>query len=131
MERRNRALLIFGTVLLAIGLLASFYQVTLRVGQPPGVVLYQIVAPYQGVGIVLLVSGIILIALGFLHLTASEKMVERSRPVGIVVICFLTLFASVLYGFFGAMSIGVWALTGGATGEGNASLVLLVALPFL
>jgi hypothetical protein len=49
---------------LTIGLFASVYHVTHHVGQPPAAVVYQIVTPYQNVGIVLDVVGIILLALG-------------------------------------------------------------------
>ncbi len=67
MEGRNKGLVILGIILLAIGLFASFYQVTLYVGQPPARVLTQIVTPYQNVGIVLDVAGIIFLALGLLY----------------------------------------------------------------
>lgn len=67
MEGRNKGLVIFGIILLAIGLFGSFYQVTQRVGEPPLLVDYQVVTPYQNVGIISLVAGIILIAVGFLY----------------------------------------------------------------
>jgi vacuolar-type H+-ATPase subunit I/STV1 len=67
MYETNKGLVIFGIILLAIGLFASFYQVTQRVGQPPMLVEDQIITPYQNIGIISLVAGIILIATGFLY----------------------------------------------------------------
>jgi vacuolar-type H+-ATPase subunit I/STV1 len=61
------ASVIFGTVLLAIGLFASFYHVIHTVGQPPEAVILQIVYPFESVGIILLAAGVIFIALGLLH----------------------------------------------------------------
>jgi uncharacterized membrane protein len=66
METRNEGLVIVGVVLLVIGLFASFYKVTHTVGQAPAAVIPQISYPYQSVGIILLVVGIIFIASGFL-----------------------------------------------------------------
>jgi hypothetical protein len=59
--------MIFGTVILAIGLFASFYHVIHTVGQPPEAVILQIVYPFESVGIILLAAGVIFIALGLLH----------------------------------------------------------------
>jgi hypothetical protein len=59
--------MVFGTVLLPIGLFASFYQVIHKVGQPPEAVIPQIVYPFESVGIILLVAGVVFIALGLLH----------------------------------------------------------------
>jgi hypothetical protein len=74
MEGRNKGLVIFGTILLAIGLFASFYQVKQfgprpSSGENPGGPLagWQIIYPYQNVGIILLIAGIIFVALGFLY----------------------------------------------------------------
>jgi len=64
---RNKGLVIFGIILLAIGLFASFYTVVNHVGQAPAAVKLQTVYPYQSVGIILLVGGIIFTALGFLY----------------------------------------------------------------
>jgi len=57
MEERNKGLLVFGIVLLAIGLVLSLY----RVGY------YSFTYPYQTIGIVLIVAGIVFAALGFLY----------------------------------------------------------------
>jgi hypothetical protein len=59
--------IIFGIIVSAAGLFASFYRIIHRVGQPPAVVIPQIVYPYQSVGIILLAAGVILIALNFLY----------------------------------------------------------------
>jgi membrane protein implicated in regulation of membrane protease activity len=67
MEQTNKELMVFGIILLAIGLFASFYQVTYLVGHAPAVVLLQTVIPYQSEGIVLLVAGIIIVVLGLLY----------------------------------------------------------------
>ena len=66
METRNKGLIVFGIVFLVIGLVASFYQVTQRVGQPPMLVEDQIFTPYQNVGIILLIAGIVFLALGLI-----------------------------------------------------------------
>jgi hypothetical protein len=66
MEDRNKGLVIFGIVLLAIGLFASFYKVTKRVGQAPAIVLAQISYPYQNIGIVLVIIAIVFLGLGLL-----------------------------------------------------------------
>jgi len=59
--------IIFGVTISAIGLFASFYRVVKRVGQPPAVVIPQVVYPYQSAGIILLAAGIIFIALSFFY----------------------------------------------------------------
>jgi vacuolar-type H+-ATPase subunit I/STV1 len=58
MEERSKALIGFGIILLIIGLIASFYYESISVG----IKTY----PYQNVGIVLDVAGIVLVALGLL-----------------------------------------------------------------
>jgi Ca2+/Na+ antiporter len=78
-KEEERGLVIFGIILLAMGLFASFYQVDQLVGQPPMVVEYQIVTPYQNVGIILLVAGIILIPIGFLY-PQRKTLPTPSRP---------------------------------------------------
>jgi hypothetical protein len=50
MEERNKGLIIFGIILLAIGLVASFYSQ--REYQPIGFD-YSMIYPYQSVGIML------------------------------------------------------------------------------
>ncbi|MCJ7633128.1 hypothetical protein MUP77_12145 [Candidatus Bathyarchaeota archaeon] len=62
-EEKNKGLIVFGIILLAIGLFASFYQVTHYV-QHVG---YETVTPYQSIGIVLDVAGMVFMALGFLY----------------------------------------------------------------
>jgi len=62
-EIKNKGILLFGIILLIIGLIASFYQERHYVSH----VGYQTVTPYQSVGIILVVAGIIFIALGFFY----------------------------------------------------------------
>ena len=55
------------------------------------------------------------------------------KAVGIVVVVALTLFASLLYGYVGAISAGVYAISGGAAAEGNpaeTNEIMLITLPF-
>jgi hypothetical protein len=62
-EIKNKGLLLFGIILLVVGLVASFYQeqhYVYHVG-------YQTVTPYQSVGIILAIAGIIFVALGFFY----------------------------------------------------------------
>ena len=80
MEGRNKGLVIFGIILLAIGLVASFYQVTRHIGKPPEAVTLQIVYPYQVEGIILLVAGIVLIALGFFYSRRNRLPPPPSNP---------------------------------------------------
>jgi hypothetical protein len=63
MEERNKGLIVFGIILLAVGLVASFYQKTQHVYGVGD----QIITPYMNVGIVLIVAAIIFLALGFLY----------------------------------------------------------------
>jgi drug/metabolite transporter (DMT)-like permease len=76
METGNKGFVIVGVVLLVIGLFASFYKVTRTVGQAPARIAYQIVYPYQIVGIILLLAGIVFMALGFL----LSKQVMQKTP---------------------------------------------------
>ena len=73
----NRGLLIlFGIILLAIGLFASFYQEThyfLHIG-------YETVTPYQSIGIVLDIAGIVFIALGFLIPSPRASQTTFPQP---------------------------------------------------
>jgi len=80
MEGRNKGLVILGIILLAIGLFASFYQVRQLVGQPPALVEWQIVTPYQNVGIVLDVAGIIFLAFGLLYPLRKTLPPPLSNP---------------------------------------------------
>jgi hypothetical protein len=56
MEGRNKGLIVFGVILLVIGLAASFYK------DPH----FYNVYPYQTLGIILSVAGIVITVLGFL-----------------------------------------------------------------
>jgi uncharacterized membrane protein YidH (DUF202 family) len=58
MEERNKGLLVFGIVLLAIGLALSLYQVNRY---------YELTYPYQTIGMFLVIAGIVFVALGFLY----------------------------------------------------------------
>ena len=69
MDGRSKGLVVLGIILLAIGLFATFYQVTQLVGQPPFLVGYQVVTPYQSVGIVLDVVGMTFLVSGLLYLS--------------------------------------------------------------
>lgn len=76
MEERNKGLIIFGIILLAIGLFASFYQKTqhvIGVGD-------ETVTPYMNVGIVLIVAGIVFVALGFLYSPRKTSPPPPSNP---------------------------------------------------
>jgi hypothetical protein len=64
MEGRNKGLIIFGIILLVIGLVASFYSKT---EFPSGGYIFRLTYPYQSIGILLDVAGIVFIALGFLY----------------------------------------------------------------
>jgi drug/metabolite transporter (DMT)-like permease len=77
METRNKGFVIVGVVLLVIGLRASFYKVTRTVGQAPAAIVYQIVYPYQIVGIILLLAGIVFMALEFLLL---KQIMQKTPP---------------------------------------------------
>jgi uncharacterized membrane protein len=71
-EIKNKGLFIIGIIFLAIGLVASFYHATQTYyglhGEPIQV---NRGYPYQTVGIILTVAGIVLLALGFLYSSAS------------------------------------------------------------
>ncbi len=56
MEGRNKGLIVFGIVLLIIGLVSSFYKAP-----------YYNYYPYQTFGIILSMAGIIIVVLGFLY----------------------------------------------------------------
>jgi drug/metabolite transporter (DMT)-like permease len=63
MDERNKGLIVFGAILLVIGLIASFYHATWQTDYGPIDKGY----PYQNVGILLDVAGIVFIALGLLY----------------------------------------------------------------
>jgi len=62
---KNKASLLSGIILLVIGLVASFYKETYRIGRYS----YDTVTvtPYQNAGIALIVSGILFLALGLFY----------------------------------------------------------------
>jgi len=64
-EGRDKGLVIFGIILLTIGSVASYYQWTQY--ETHVLDIPHIVYPYNNVGIILLVAGIIFMALGFLY----------------------------------------------------------------
>lgn len=67
----NKGLLIFGIILLVIGLAASFYYFD-PYGNQSGRTY-----PYQGIGIALVVTGVVLSALAFLY---SPRKTEIQSP---------------------------------------------------
>jgi hypothetical protein len=74
MEERNKGLIGFGIILLIIGLVASFYQeqhYVYHVG-------YQTVTPYQSVGIILAIAGIIFVALGFFYAPRKQEPTKQA-----------------------------------------------------
>lgn len=73
-EIKNKGMLIFGIILLLIGLGASFYQERHYVHD----VGYQTVTPYQNVGIVLLLAGIIFVALGFFYSPRKQEPTKQA-----------------------------------------------------
>jgi len=77
-KAKNKGLFLIGIILLAIGVVLSLYKEDL--GMDGGVM--RTGYPYQIVGIILVVTGIVFMALGFLyspryHITAFDK--ARSR----------------------------------------------------
>jgi vacuolar-type H+-ATPase subunit I/STV1 len=74
MEERNKGLIIFGIILLAIGLVASFYSQT---EYPSG---GRMTYPYQSIGILLDVAGIVFVALGFLYSPRKTPPPPPSNP---------------------------------------------------
>jgi uncharacterized membrane protein len=67
MEERNKGLIVFGIILLIIGLVASFYsEQYISSSYPYQKLSYQ---PYQIIGILLDVAGIVFVALGLLYPT--------------------------------------------------------------
>lgn len=68
MEGRNKGLIVFGIVLLVIGLYASFYESKYWNGDDQRWESYTPAHyPYQSVGIVLIVAGIVFVPLGLLY----------------------------------------------------------------
>jgi hypothetical protein len=67
MEERNKGLIGFGIILLIIGLIASVYPVTKTSGDSAYNIPATYIYPYQTLGIILSIAGIIFVALGFLY----------------------------------------------------------------
>lgn len=74
MEERNKGLVIFGIILLVIGLVASFYHAT----ETYEGLTFDKGYPYQTIGILLDVAGIVFVALGLLY--PSRKMPSPPPP---------------------------------------------------
>ena len=66
-EIKNKGLFIIGIILLVIGVVLSLYKEDL--GMSGGVM--RTAYPYQIVGIILVVAGVVFLALGFLYSSAS------------------------------------------------------------
>jgi len=80
-EIKNKGLLLIGIILLVIGVVLSLYKEDLGINGGA----MQTTYPYQTVGIILVVTGIIFMTLGFLysphyHITLFDK--ARSRGSG-------------------------------------------------
>jgi len=73
MNERKIGLVIFGIILLAIGLFTSFYQVTRNLGVGDVLDGKETITPLRNVGIVLIIAGIIFLALGFLYLSRKTQ----------------------------------------------------------
>jgi uncharacterized membrane protein HdeD (DUF308 family) len=67
MDERNKGLIVFGIILLIIGLIASFYPITKTSGDAAYNIPATYTYPYQTLGIILTISGIIFVALGLLY----------------------------------------------------------------
>jgi uncharacterized membrane protein len=73
-EIKSRGLFLIGILLLLIGLVASFYKET-DVGEQP-------FTPYQSVGIVLVVVGVLFMVLGFFYpLSGARETRQRQLSV--------------------------------------------------
>lgn len=68
-EIKNKGILIFGIILLLIGLGASFYYESKSIFG----IEYQRTYPYQNIGMVLIVVGGLLLALGVLYSPRKEE----------------------------------------------------------
>lgn len=76
MEEINKGLVVFGIILLIIGLVASFYQEK-QLLSSDGMSRGEIVIPYRNVGIGLAVAGIVFIASGFLLSIAYNATTKK------------------------------------------------------
>jgi len=77
---KNKGLLLFGIILLLIGLIASFYVERTMIqglpdywGNPGPPIEISRTYPYQGIGIVLVLAGIIFVAIGFFYSPRTER----------------------------------------------------------
>lgn len=64
MEKRNKGVIIFGIILLVLGLVASSYH---ELTPAPGSYCMLMAYPYLIIGLVLSLAGLVFIALGFLY----------------------------------------------------------------
>jgi uncharacterized membrane protein len=74
-EIKSRGLLLIGILLLFIGLVASFYKEThyvSNVGEQP-------FTPYQSIGIVLVLVGILFIVLGFFYPLSGARETRQRK----------------------------------------------------
>ena len=75
---KHLGLVLIGIILLVIGLAASFYCVKLYVaGLPHFVYPYYFAYPYQTIGIILTISGLVFVALGVS--THQERQSRQNR----------------------------------------------------
>ena len=82
-EIKNKGLLLLGAFLLVVGLIASFYhamETNTILGGTPYQYTYVVDKgyPYQGIGAVLVIAGIVFVALGFLY--PSQRMPPPPPP---------------------------------------------------
>jgi hypothetical protein len=85
MKERNKRLAISGIILLAMGLVASFYHATRTIyptnpGPPQPIQTIDEGYPYQTIGIMLDLIGIVCIALGFLYSLQKTLRLSPSNP---------------------------------------------------
>ena len=78
----NKLLLLFGIVLLVIGLIAALYEKVETMYIPYyGNISYSRGYPYQTIGIILIVAGIGLAALSFFYTGRKTVTVETAQPI--------------------------------------------------
>jgi len=79
-EIKNKGSMLFGIILLVIGLVASFYEEWVYY-QPYMEEGYYISKgyPYQGIGVVLVLIGVVFIALGFFYSPRTSETREKER----------------------------------------------------
>ena len=79
-EIRNLSSLMFGSVLLQIGLVASFYESRHYYNYYGGNYI-SLVYPYQTVGIVLIMVGIVFVGLGLLFITKNKRLATATTQI--------------------------------------------------